>query len=718
VSDATLTRRGFLVVGSAAGAGLLIGIQLSGCKKKGSKPTPPGEVPAKPAGPAPLAPQTEVTAWVRIGTDDVVSFMVPEAEMGQGVLTSFPMILADELDADWTKVRSEQAPADEARYGPQSTGGSTSIRTGFERVRVAGATARAMLVGAAAARWQVDAAACTVRDGVVSHAASKQSARFGELAEDAAKQPVPEQPALKDPKEFRIVGTPAKRLDIPAKVDGTAVFGIDIEQPGMLIAQVEHCPIFGGALGSVNSAAAEAVDGVRKVLTIPTGVAVVADHFWAARKGREALEVTWDARGSDKLSSASILAMCKAAAGKGAVARSDGDVRKALGRAKQRIDAVYDVPYLAHAPMEPLSCTAIITADRCEVWTSTQSPGRARTLAAEISGLDEGKVTLHTALLGGGFGRRSHSDFVADALHIARAMPGTPIKLVWSREDDIRGGFYRPMAYNELSGGLDAEGWPVAWEHRIASPAILSAFGPLENGIDRTSVEGASNLPYAIADQRVTYANVEVPISTWFWRSVGSSQNAFVTECFLDELAAAGGKDPVEVRRRLLKNAPRHARVLEAAVEKAGWGTPLPEGRARGVAVHESFGSFVAQVAEVSIDGDRVRVHRVVCAVDCGQIVNPDTVIAQMESGIAYGLSAALFGDVTIEEGRAMQSNFHDYKVVRMPDMPRVDTVLVPSGDAHGGVGEPGLPPIAPAVCNALLVLTGKPIRRLPIALG
>lgn len=706
------------MVGSAAGAGLLIGIELTGCKGKSSRETPAAKPGARPPVAPPPAPRTEVTAWVQIGTDDVVTFIIPESEMGQGILTAFPMILADELDADWSKVRSEHAPADEGRFGPQSTGGSTSIRGGLERVRTAGATARAMLVGAAAARWNVAPNECTVRDGVVSHAASKRSARFGELAQDAATQPVPEKPALKDPKDFRIVGTPAQRLDLPAKVDGSAVFGIDVKQPGMLIAQVEHCPVFGGVLASVDSAAAEAVDGVRKVVTIPTGVAVVGDHFWAARKGREALELTWDDKGFGTLSSASITELCKAAAGKGAVARTEGDARKALARAKQRVEAIYEVPYLAHVPMEPLSCTALITADECQVWTSTQSPGRARTLAADISGLAEEKVTLHNALLGGGFGRRSQADFIADALHIAKAMPGTPIKVVWSREDDVRGGFYRPMAYNELRGGLDADGWPVAWEHRIASPAILSQFGPLKDGIDGTSVEGAANLPYSIANLRVTYANPELPISTWFWRSVGSSQNAFATECFLDELAAAGGKDPVEVRRRLLQGAPRHLRVLEAAVERAGWGTPLPAGRARGVAVHESFGSFVAQVAEVSIEDGRPRVHRVVCAVDCGQIINPDTIAAQMDSSIAYGLSAALFGEIRIEEGRAVQSNFHDYKVVRMPDMPRVETVLVPSGDAHGGIGEPGLPPIAPAVCNALRVLTGKPVRRLPIALG
>lgn len=713
-----LTRRGFLMVGSATGAGLLIGIDLTGCKGSEKKKSPPPQPVARTAAATPPAPRTEVTAWVQVGTDDVVTFMVPESEMGQGILTAFPMILADELDADWSKVRSEHAPADEARFGPQSTGGSTSIRTGFDRVRAAGATARAMLVGAAAARWSVPAGECTVRDGVVSHAGSKRSARFGELAEDAAKQPVPEQPALKDPTEYRIVGTPAQRLDIPAKVDGSATFGIDVRVPGMLVAQVEHCPVFGGALAKVDTAPAAAIEGVRKVIEIPTGVAIVGDHFWAARKGREALEVTWDDKGFGALSSAEITERCKKVAGKGAVARTEGDAPKALARAKQRLEAVYEVPYLAHAPMEPLGCTALITADRCEVWASTQSPGRARTLAAEISGLPEDKVTLHTTLLGGGFGRRSQADFIADALHIARAMPGTPIKVVWTREDDIRGGYYRPMAYNELRGALDAGGWPIAWEHRIASPAILSQFGPLPGGIDRTSVEGASNLPYAIANLRVTYANVEVPVSTWFWRSVGSSQNAYATECFLDELAAAGGKDPVEVRRRLLAKAPRHARVLEAAVAKAGWGTPLPAGRARGVAVHESFGSFVAQVAEVSIEGDRPRVHRVVCAIDCGQVVNPDTIIAQMESSIAYGLSAALGGEVAIEEGRAVPSNFHDYKVVRMPEMPRVETVLVPSGEAHGGVGEPGLPPIAPAVCNALRALTGAPVRRLPISLG
>jgi isoquinoline 1-oxidoreductase subunit beta len=444
---------------------------------------------------------------------------------------------------------------------------------------------------------------------------------------------------------------------------------------------------------------------------------VVADHFWAADQGAKALVVEWDEGDGAKLDSASLGKRLKAIAGRGVEAHSAGDVTAALKMKKgKKLEAVYEVPYLAHAPMEPLSCTAEVTGDACELWVSTQSPTGAQAKAAEITGLDPSKIQVHSMMLGGGFGRRSQSDFVADAVHVAKAT-GKPIKVIWTREDDVRMGMYRPAAYNLMTGAVDADGWPVAWRHQIASPSIVHVFGPLKDGIDRSSVEGAANLPYAIPNQRVTYARPKLPVTTWFWRSVGSSQNAYVTECFLDELAALGGKDPLELRRRLLKDAPRHLRALERAAEAAGYGKPLAEGRAHGLAVHESYGSIVAEVAEVSIEDGRPRVHRVTCAIDCGQVINPDTIRAQMDSSVAYGLSAALFGRIDFDKGRVVQSNFHDYPIVRMGEMPRVDTVIIAEGEPHGGVGEPALPPLAPAVCNALRALTGTPVRKLPIQL-
>jgi isoquinoline 1-oxidoreductase subunit beta len=620
------------------------------------------------------------------------------------------MVLADQLGADWSRVEARHAPV-RVEFGRQSTGGSTSIRNGIGDLRKAGAAAREMLVAAAAARWQVPAADLEVAKGVVKHAG--KSARFGELAEAAAALEPPAEPEIRP--DSKLIGSAVRRLDLPDKVTGAATFGIDVHRPDMQVARVVHSPVFGGTVKKVNDEAARAVDGVRDVVQIPTGVAVVADHFWAADKGAKALAVEWDEGDGANLDSASLTRRLKAIAGRGKSARNDGDVAAALKKGK-KLEAVYEVPYLAHAPMEPLSCTAEVTDDSCELWVSTQGPTGAQAKAAEITGLDPSKIKVHSMMLGGGFGRRSQSDFVADAVHVAKAT-GKPVKVIWTREDDIRMGMYRPAAYNLMTGAVDGDGWPVAWRHQIASPSIVHVFGPLKDGIDGTAVEGASNLPYAIPNQQITYARPELPVTTWFWRSVGSSQNAYVTECFLDELAALGGKDPLELRRRLLADAPRHLRALERAAEAAGWGKDLPEGHAQGLAVHESFGSIVAQVAQVSIDGDRPRVHEVTCAVDCGQVINPDTIAAQMDSSIAYGLSAALHGRIDFERGRVVQSNFHDYPIVRLGEMPRVDTIIIAEGEPHGGIGEPGLPPIAPAVCNALRTLTGTPIRSLPIRL-
>jgi isoquinoline 1-oxidoreductase beta subunit len=551
---------------------------------------------------------------------------------------------------------------------------------------------------------------------VVIHDASHRRARYGELALSAAKETPPRSPALKPKEKLGLVGKPTPRLDTRAKVRGEATFGIDVKLPGMWVARVVRCPVFGGKLKSFEAAEAKKVPGVREVIGLDHGVAVLADHFYAARVGSEALEVSWDEAGHGGLDSAGIGAELAKLASGGAVARSEGDVEGALKSAGARtLEAVYQLPYLAHATMEPLNATADVRPDRCEIWAPTQAQSGSQRTASKITGLPLDKIVLHTTFAGGGFGRKAQTDFVAEAVELSKRVK-RPVQVIWTREDDMRGGWYRPVAFNRLTGALDKDGWPIAWRHQIASPSILEHLGRVgANGIDRTSVEGAANLPYAIPNLLVTYARPDLPIPRWFWRSVGSSIHAYVTECFLDELARLGKKDPLEVRRRLLTQNPRHRRVLDLAAEKAGWGTPLPAGRGRGLAVHESFGSIVAEVAEVSIVDRKVRVHRVVCAVDSGEVVNPSTVVAQMESGIVYGLSAALFGQITIDKGRTLEGNFDQYPVLRIEGMPVIETHLAPSGEKIGGIGEPGTPPIAPAVVNGLLALTGNPIRKLPI---
>jgi isoquinoline 1-oxidoreductase beta subunit len=661
---------------------------------------------------------------VKVSPDNTVTLIASESEMGQGVLTSLPMILAEEMDADWAKVKSEHALTD-PRYGNQGTGGSSSIRQDYPSLRKVGAAARAMLVQAAATQWNVPVGELKAERSVVSHAATRRRATYGSLAVKAAAIAPPQDPPLKDKKDFTIVGKPTKRLDTRAKATGTATFGIDVKVPGMLYASIAHCPIFGGKLKKFDGGKAKDVPGVRQVVEIPVGfpmvpgvsaVAVVADNFWAAKTGKDALEIQWD--GDTTLNNDSIAANLRSIVdGADAVqARKDGDATTALGAATKKLEAEYEVPYLAHAPMEPMNCTADVRADRCEIWAPTQFQTQSRSNAAKALGLPEEKVQLHTTFLGGGFGRRAQQDFVADAVYTSKAV-GKPVKVIYTREDDMHAGWYRPVAYNKMAGGLDADGWPVAWSHKIASPSIMSNFGPLKPGTaDGQSIEGAANLPYKIPNLSVTCAKADLPVTVWFWRSVGSSINAYVTECFLDELAALGGKDPVDVRRRLLVDKPRHLRALDLAAVTSGWGTPLPEGHARGVAVHESFGSIVAEVMEVSLRSDGTpRVHKVWCAVDCGQYVNPDTVVAQMESGIVFGLSAALYGKIDIQGGKAVQGNFDTYKVLRMNEMPQIETHIIAEGDPMGGIGEPGTPPAFAALVNGLFALTGKPIRKLPI---
>ena len=705
-----MERRAFLQVGGTIGAGLVLGFRL----------------PDK-HGVLPFAPN----AWVRIDTDGGVTVTIDKSEMGEGNHTALAMIVAEELDADWTRVKVGPLPANPAGWSRRmSTGGSTSVRTSYDILRKAGASGRAMLIGAAAQTWGVDAASCHTEPGSVTHPESGRRIAYGALADKAATVPVPSDPPLKDPKDFRILNTRVHRLDTPSKVNGSAEFGIDFRIPGMLFASVERSPVFGGKVQTFDAAAAKALPGVRHVVQLngtpwtgtggawgvgtESGVAVVADTYWHAVQGRRALKITWD-EGPNATLGDIPGKLASLASQRGVTAKTTGDAAAALAAAAKSIEATYTVPFLHHATMEPMNCTAAVRAGFCDVWAPTQNQTRAQEVAAEAAGVPKEKVRIHTTLLGGGFGRRLESDFVAEAVSISKAI-NAPVKVIWSREDDTQHGFYRPATYNELRAGLDAQGRPVAWAHHIVAPPILTKFGPLQNGIDATLIDGAADVPYAFPNLLVDQLAVDLPVPLGFWRSVGASQNAFAVECFFDEVAAAAGRDPYELRRELLQSKPRHLRVLELAASKAGWGTPLPAGRGRGIAVAEWEPTTCAEVAEVSVGPDgTVRVHRVVCAVDCGPVVNPDTIEAQLQGGVVFGLSAALYGAITIDKGRVQQSNFHDYQVLRMPEMPVVEVHIVPSTDAQGGIGEPSVPPTAPAVCNAIFAATGKRIRSLPV---
>jgi isoquinoline 1-oxidoreductase beta subunit len=649
--------------------------------------------------------------------------MVAHSEMGQGVMTALPMLVADELDVDMKSVRVETAPAAPEYINPvigvQLTGGSTSVRSSWRQLREAGATARAMLINAAAERWRIDAATLVTDNGVVRDSKKHRSATYGELAAAAARLPPPHEVKLKQPGEYKLIGKPLARVDIPAKVNGVAQFGIDVKLPGMLVAVVARCPSFGGKLRSFNASETNKIKGVREVLTIESGVAVVADAFWPAKTGRDALQIQWDYGANAKLSDELVMeAFRKGAEGEGAVAFSTGEADRTLARASKPLEAVYSLPYLAHAAMEPLNCTAHVRKNVCDVWVPTQAQTFTQQTAARITGLPATAINVHTTFLGGGFGRRSETDFVAEAVEISKAIKA-PVKVIWTREDDIHHDFYRPAVYARMRAALDQHGELLAWSHRIVGPSIMSRVSParVRNGIDPTSVEGAANQPYLIPNVHVDYVmeNIGVPIG--FWRSVGNSFTAFMVESFIDEIAHAAGADPYKFREKLLRKSPRHLRVLQLAAEKAGWGKPLPNGVHRGIAVALSYGSYVAEVAEVSVStGGEPTVHRVVCAVDCGQFVNPDTIEAQMQSGIVYGLTAALNGKITLKEGRVQEGNFDDYRLLRLDQMPEVEVHMVASGEAPGGIGEPGTPPIAPAVCNAIYAATGKRIRQLPIS--
>jgi len=720
-----LERREFLKAGISASAGFTLAFHLPSGMAQVSGP---GKTAAG-ATEAAFAPN----AFVRVGADNSVTVIVKHLEMGQGTYTGLPTLVAEEMDADWAQIRVEGAPANARLYNnllwgsAQGTGGSTAIANSFEQMRRAGAVARTMLIGAAAKAWNVPEKEIAVARGVVIHRASGRKATFGHLAAAAARMPVPAEIKLKDPGQFRYIGRKFPRKDTANKSNGTARFTIDMKFSGMLTAVVAHPPLFGAKVKSFDASKAKAVKGVSDVVQIPTGVAVLAADFWAAKQGRDALAVQWDETAANKLGSQQIMAQYKALAEKaGVVARSAGDAGKALGAAAKKVAAAFEFPYLAHAAMEPLNCVVKLNKDHCEIWNGEQSQSGDQAAVAAALGLKPEQVRINMLYAGGSFGRRAnpHSDYVLEAVHIAKAIGGrAPVKLQWTREDDMRAGYYRPMYYHALQAGLDAHGNLTAWTHRIVGQSIIAgtAFesGMVKNGIDVTSVEGAANLPYEIPNMLVDLHTTAIGIPVQWWRSVGSSHTAFSTETFIDELAVAAGRDPVAFRRTLLSRHPRHLGVLDLAARKAGWGKPLPKGRGRGVAVHESFHTFVAQVAEVTVNPDgSFKVDRVVCAVDCGIAVNPDVIRAQMEGGIGFGLAAALHGAITLKEGRVEQSNFHDYVPLRINEMPQVEVHIVASNEKPTGVGEPGVPPIAPAVANAIAAATNKRLRKLPLRLN
>ena len=697
----TLSRRDFIKVSAQAGAGLIIGFHL----------------PLKGAEASPDAETFTPNAFLSINSEGLITIAVTKSEIGQGIHTGLPMLVAEELSADWSKIRIESPVAHE-RYGSMGTYGSSSIRSMWLPLRKAGATAREMLIAAAAQTWNVAPGSCRVEQGTVIHRPTGKRLGYGELAAKAATLAIPKEVVLKDSKDYTILGTPVPRLDIPDKVNGTTMFGIDVKLPGMLTATVVHCPYFKGKLSSFDDTRANTVDGVVKIFPIDGGLAIVARDTSAAFAAAKAVKITWEKGPNSQLDSESIARLLVAQVSEqGLVAKDQGDARKALSNARQTIEAVYEVPYLAHATMEPMNCTAHVTAQKCEIWAPTQNPQGAQDAAARITGLPKESVVVHTTQSGGGFGRRSNPDFVAEAVQISKAA-GAPVKVIWTREEDLRRGFYRPINLNRFQAGLDNKRRLVAWTHRIVGPSLLRSINPnrSKDQIDFTSVEGAANLPYGIPNLLVDNVVVDIDVPLWWWRSVGNSQNAFVTESFIDEVAYAAKADPFTFRRDLLGDHPRHRGVLEMAAAKAGWDKAPPKGRSRGIAVHKANGSFVAQVAEVSVDNaGKVRVHRVVCAVDCGQVVNPDSVQAQMEGSIVFGLTAALYGAITMRNGKVRQSNFHNYKMLRMDEMPVIEVTIIPSTESPGGIGEPGTPPIAPAVTNAIFSATGKRIRRLPI---
>jgi isoquinoline 1-oxidoreductase beta subunit len=674
-------------------------------------------------------------AFLRIGIDDSVTVIAKHLEMGQGAYTGIATIVAEELDADWSRVRVESAPADAKRYANlvfgtmQGTGGSSAMANSWMQLREAGSKARAMLLTAAANNWKVPLAQLTVEKGVVYHSGSKRQATFGSLVRMAASLPVPENVTLKEPRDFKLIGRQASRVDVAAKVDGTAIFTLDMVLPGMLVALIKRPPRFGATVKSFDATAASAIPGMVKVVQVPRGVAVIAKSFWAAKQGREALKVEWDDTDAEKRSSAALMDEYRQLAERPALsARKQGDAAQAIHSASHRVSASYEFPYLAHAPMEPLDAVVKLSADGCEIWAGDQFQTVDQANAAKTAGLDPQQVSIHTLFAGGSFGRRANpgSDYIVEAVSVAKAygVDGTPIKLQWTREDDLHGGLYRPMYYHKLEAALNDKNELTAWRHVIVGQSIMADtfFAPLmiKDGVDPTSVEGAATIAYAIPNIAVDLSTTKNAVPVLWWRVVGSSHTTFAVEAFIDEVAHAAGADPFAFRRNLLEHEPRMKAVLELAADKAGWSSgPLPKGRGRGIAVAEAFKTYVAQVAEVSVDeAGHVKVDRVVCAVDCGTPINPDIITAQMEGGIGFGLGAVQHGAITLKDGRIEQDNFNNYRVLRMNEMPKVEVYIVPSTLPPTGVGEPGVAPVGPAVANAIFAATGKRIHVLPFSKG
>jgi isoquinoline 1-oxidoreductase subunit beta len=708
MSHSGLDRRSFVVGVSAAGGALTLGFAVANGSKR-----------ADPANPA------EVNCWVVIAPDDTVTIRVARAEMGQGAMTSLAMLVAEELECDWTKVRTEfvsprQNLMRDGIWGDLSTGASRSISTSQDYLRRAGATARDMLIAAAAKRWNVPAAECSARNSTIMHRPSGRSVSFGAVAADAATIEPPRDVQLKPPAEWTLLGTPQKRLDVRDKITGHPVYAIDVRLPGMLYAAIRHCPVFGGTLKSVDDGSIRAMPGVRRVVRLKDAVAVVADTWWQANKAVQALRVTWDDQGQGGLSTASIGDFVRGGLDgpPGQVGRADGDVDAALKSAVRRIEADYVVPFLAHATMEPQTCTAQVRRDGVEIWAPTQDASTALATAAFAAGVSDDKVKVNRMLLGGGFGRRGTiQEFVRQAVLIAREVDA-PIKLVWSREEDVAHDLYRPFGMARMVAGLNAAGLPAAWSIRLAGPSFVAEILPGlgESFVDRSFISGlADEMAYDVPNYRVDYVVRETAVPLGVWRGINYTQNVFYKECFIDEMAHAAGVDPYRFRRLLLRNSPKNLAVLDAAATKAGWDMPLPPGVFRGIALSEACGSYCAQVAEVSVADGRVRVHRVVSALDCGHVVNPLTVAVQTEGSIVFALSAALYGEITIKNGAAEQSNFNDYRMLHLADMPDVDTVIVSGSDFWGGVGEPPVTPLAPALCNAVFAATAKRIRSLPL---
>jgi isoquinoline 1-oxidoreductase beta subunit len=713
-----LSRRDLLKSSAALGGGLVIATYLPSLSLAEDAPAP-----------RKLEPQPN--AFIRIAPDNTITVIVKHLDKGQGITTGLSTIVAEELDADWGQMRAEFAPANTALYtnllfGMQGTGGSTSIANSWMQLRLAAAAARAMLVSAAAAEWHVSAAEITVERGVVHHRGTGKSAPFGALAEKAAKLPVPQDPPLKDPKNFRLIGSTAvKRLDTPAKITGKTIYAMDVKRPGMVYAMLARAPKFGGSVKSFDASAAKAVSGVVDVVQVPMGVAVLAKTTWAAKQGRDALKIEWDFAKAETRSTAEIMADYKQRATQpGLPAQATGDAAAALARADKIIEAEFEFPYLAHAPMEPLNCVVELKPDGCEIWAGSQFQTVEQNTAAAVLGLKPEQVTIHTLYAGGSFGRRAtpSADYIVEAVAIAKAWDGKrPVHLVWTREDDIKGGYYRPMVYHKVRAGLDKDGAIIAWDHHIVAQQImegtfLERFA-VRNGVDSTTVEGVTDMPYAIPNVAVSVHSVRTPVPVLWWRSVGHTHTAQVVEVMIDDLAHAAGQDPVAFRLALLDKQPRHAGVLKLVAEKAGWGKSLEKGRGLGIAVHQSFNTFVAEAAEVAVAPDgRITVEKVTCAVDCGIAVNPDVIVAQMEGGIGYALGAALRNKITLAQGEVEQSNFDSYEPLRIEDMPKVEVHIVASAAAPTGVGEPGVPALAPAVSNAIFAATGRRLRSLPFA--